>query len=734
MTMPTAVLGPMEGAFTKVVRVDDSVRWRATISDDGVDAYATRMTTDLHEDFIRNADRIGQPYLTVAHFNQFARIGRADRIWRDGRKLKAEGTFFLEDEDPLIRDLSRTVAEKALAEQNMLPRQRTIKTSIGFTPSKADQENLGVIAYNAGVLPEIAVTSMPGNSRADFEATETRALSPDLMERDATNIVGEDLAKQLRERLNKVVGRAAEDDVLTILYRAATLDIRASVPTHKGRSEETTSWDGDAATERARTYAETDGDVDFAKYREFFAVYDADAPDNLTSYGFIHHDVDDNGPFVSLAGVVAAGNAASGGRSGEVDTEAQTHLTPHYEQFDRTAPWNRERSNLAHRLEEIDDLRQIDASDEEIDQARSALAADLWGGEIANPVDGSVTVEVRSGSVAMTLRNLPPIDVPLTRVGRKLQGKKLSELEAGLESISSGVDAVKAVLAWAAESDGNDSEERSVTLRQRFAPDLGAGANLTDASLARYMEIEPDSSIEETVDYHKIVDYVFTLTYTLSDIVMANLDPDEGITAEQRMDNIGAAVQEYQSLINAVVMGMFGQGRSTADNKDEMTQQPRSDVNGDGGGPQAPVNAAPASSNGKPDLSAFDAKAAELRSLMEKGASAEQLQAKLYELADPIREAVAGDPGGGEPSGDLDAVLERVAGSEVEIAGLRNLLEQVNEKLDRSSGDSAAGPSLAPRRRAFDRPPPSRQQQPASKPTQQRTGFTIREVVDRTTK
>ena len=91
-------LGSYEGMLTRVADRDGVVTWRTTCSDDGVDVYATRMTTELHDDFIRRAQVRGLPWLTIGHYNQLARIGRATKLYRDGRRLKAEGVFFTTEE------------------------------------------------------------------------------------------------------------------------------------------------------------------------------------------------------------------------------------------------------------------------------------------------------------------------------------------------------------------------------------------------------------------------------------------------------------------------------------------------------------------------------------------------------------------------------------------------------------------------------------------------------------
>ena len=76
----------------------------------------------------------------------------------------------------------------------------------------------------------------------------TARMNPDVMEDDAAAIVGPELAAALRDRFEQLRGkqRAAgleEEDAVELIYRSLSDIMRASVPTHKGRAVETTSWD-----------------------------------------------------------------------------------------------------------------------------------------------------------------------------------------------------------------------------------------------------------------------------------------------------------------------------------------------------------------------------------------------------------------------------------------------------------------------------------------------------------
>src|SRR3990167_643721 len=127
--------------FTNVKRsADGTVRWRTTCSNDGVDLYATRMTTDLHDDFIRKSEQGCMPLLTIAHFYRLAPVGIAQRLYRDGRRLKAEGVFFTSKEiaadagvqiDDVELEIARAAADSAMEDAGRAPVDRKLRTSIG---------------------------------------------------------------------------------------------------------------------------------------------------------------------------------------------------------------------------------------------------------------------------------------------------------------------------------------------------------------------------------------------------------------------------------------------------------------------------------------------------------------------------------------------------------------------------------------------------------------------------
>lgn len=112
------------------------------------------------------------------------------------------------------------------------------------------------------------------------------------------------------------------------------------------------AWDADAAVARIRRWASSDGSgdkdkIDWAKYRQAFAWYDEDEPENFGSYKLPHHDVVD-GKFVAVwRGVVAAMAALFGARGGvDIPEEDRRgvydHLAKHYRDAGREPPEFRE--------------------------------------------------------------------------------------------------------------------------------------------------------------------------------------------------------------------------------------------------------------------------------------------------------------------------------------------------------------------------------------------------------
>lgn len=124
---------------------------------------------------------------------------------------------------------------------------------------------------------------------------------------------------------------------------------KRAVPAHDAqKAPMNRKWDAKAAVNRLREWASSDGSgkkstIDFEQYRLGFAWYDADKPEDFSSYKMPHQDVID-GKFKTVwRGVVAAMASLLGARGGVDIPDAErksvyNHLAAHYRQFDEEPP------------------------------------------------------------------------------------------------------------------------------------------------------------------------------------------------------------------------------------------------------------------------------------------------------------------------------------------------------------------------------------------------------------
>jgi len=121
--------------------------------------------------------------------------------------------------------------------------------------------------------------------------------------------------------------------------------IKTAVP-HKEYplAPEDMEWDAAAAQKRVRDWAsDSDGNVDWAKYRKAFAWYDETDEEKVASYKLPHHDIVDGELKTVWRGVAAAMGALLGARGGadipDADREkVYKHLAAHYKEFEKEPP------------------------------------------------------------------------------------------------------------------------------------------------------------------------------------------------------------------------------------------------------------------------------------------------------------------------------------------------------------------------------------------------------------
>ena len=126
-------------------------------------------------------------------------------------------------------------------------------------------------------------------------------------------------------------------------------DGKRAVPPHDPpKASRDLEWDGDAAVKRLRKWASSDGSgkkdkIDFDKYAQGFAWFDADNKEAFSSYKLPHQDIIDGKLKTVWRGVIAAMGALLGARGGvdipDVQRKATyNHLAAHYRQFDEDPP------------------------------------------------------------------------------------------------------------------------------------------------------------------------------------------------------------------------------------------------------------------------------------------------------------------------------------------------------------------------------------------------------------
>lgn len=194
------------------------VRWHATISTADIDSFNERLDTTIYDELVTNfqawqtdaqtplntalkARGWTGPIVEPAHISlvveksnrEKVRIGSIDKLYRDGTRLKAAGTF---DDTPLGWAAYRKSVLGAgdAAEEE-------IRTSICFFPDP----NLiiyedGVKVYKGGsglaYMDHVALTTVPVNQATDFEAV-SKSKTVETMADDVVAVLGEDAAAEV---------------------------------------------------------------------------------------------------------------------------------------------------------------------------------------------------------------------------------------------------------------------------------------------------------------------------------------------------------------------------------------------------------------------------------------------------------------------------------------------------------------------------------------------------------
>ncbi|MEM3161833.1 MAG: hypothetical protein QW056_02430 [Candidatus Bathyarchaeia archaeon] len=139
----------------------------------------------------------------------------------------------------------------------------------------------------------------------------------------------------------------ANIQILEALRRSEVSE-KAVAPHETPKALEDRKWDAEAAEQRIRKWASSDGSgekdkIDWDKYREGFAWFNVENLEDFGSYKLPHHDVIDGELRVVWRGVTAAMGVLMGARGGVDIPHADRgavyrHLAAHYRQFERTPP------------------------------------------------------------------------------------------------------------------------------------------------------------------------------------------------------------------------------------------------------------------------------------------------------------------------------------------------------------------------------------------------------------
>jgi len=198
---------------------------------------------------------------------------------------------------------------------------------------------------------EVSLVAVPGIPEATITAVEKASLTSNKeIENMSTNeeIAKENVSVTINEPNSTIsVDFTPNENVSSETVKETVLEkvvpFEATPKADEGRE-----WDADAAEQRIRKWASSDGSgdkdkIDWSKYRKAFTWYDPDNTDNFGGYKLPHHDIVD-GKLVAVWRGVAAAMAALRGARGGVDIPENerkgvyNHLAQHYKQFEKEPP------------------------------------------------------------------------------------------------------------------------------------------------------------------------------------------------------------------------------------------------------------------------------------------------------------------------------------------------------------------------------------------------------------
>jgi hypothetical protein len=204
----------------------------------------------------------------------------------------------------------------------------------------------GLALLTKNVLPGVPLTRIQSVEKI-VESREVNEILSEVNEQKTCYLCGRPLSDAADLGKFQVHPQCAARfwDIATQIFHFSE---KAISPHETPKAPEDREWDADAAEQRVRKWASSDGSgdkgkIDWAKYRQAFAWYNAEDPESFGSYKLPHHDIIDGRLCVVWRGVAAAMAALLGARGG-VDIpqgdrrSVYTHLARHYQQFDKEPP------------------------------------------------------------------------------------------------------------------------------------------------------------------------------------------------------------------------------------------------------------------------------------------------------------------------------------------------------------------------------------------------------------
>jgi len=240
--VPKAALAEIELIITKAnVGADGTPRWAATTSDTGPDKAGESASMALFQNWIERVEKNTTidflpeprtPFLGVSHYpsmDGYGEAGPTEKMYIDGNRFKAAGSFYNDEEHPI----GKALFEAVCAEQSLIKRGEQIDEPMRISAAWWDlQHSHGDFVFTRknltdkcplcqkgeprhfldGQLDHWAVTRVPMNPRTDLELEEKSMANKRTRKEDAESIVGPQMAENLEAHSDAVVGKSDTEE------------------------------------------------------------------------------------------------------------------------------------------------------------------------------------------------------------------------------------------------------------------------------------------------------------------------------------------------------------------------------------------------------------------------------------------------------------------------------------------------------------------------------------------